>query len=107
MQNNVVKVLLHDEEVGRLYWDVKQRRAIFSFAPSFVSRGLDIAPLIASVKSAGVTAYTIMGNREKLFQGLPPFIADSLPDRWAIRCLSSGHASIRLDFYCKFRRRIL
>lgn len=33
MQNNVVKVLLHDEEVGRLYWDVKQRRAIFSFAP--------------------------------------------------------------------------
>lgn len=82
MQNNVVKVLLHDEEVGRLYWDVKQRRAIFSFVPSFVSRGLDIAPLIASVKSAGVTAYTIMGNREKLFQGLPPFIADSLPDRW-------------------------
>lgn len=82
MQNNVVKVLLHDEEVGRLYWDVKQRRAIFSFAPSFVSRGLDIAPLIASVKSAGVTAYTIMGNREKLFQGLLPFIADSLSDRW-------------------------
>lgn len=38
MQNNVVKVLLHDEEeAGRLYWDVKQRRAIFSFAPSFVS----------------------------------------------------------------------
>lgn len=43
MQNNVVKVMLHDEEVGRLYWDVKQRRAVFSFVPSFVSQGLDIA----------------------------------------------------------------
>lgn len=82
MQNNVVRVLLYDEEVGRLYWDAKQRKAVFSFAPSFVAHGQDIAPLTAPLKSVGVTSHPIMGNREKLFQGLPPFIADSLPDRW-------------------------
>ena len=24
----------------------------------------------------------ILGNKEKIYQGLPPFLADSLPDRW-------------------------
>lgn len=82
MQNNVVKVLLYGKEVGRLYWDAKNRRAVFSFAPTFVAEGQDIAPLTASIKRQSVSLHPIMGNREKLFQGLPPFIADSLPDRW-------------------------
>lgn len=82
MQNNVVKVLLYGKEVGRLYWDVKSRRAVFSFAPTFVAEDQDIAPLTASIKEQSVSLHPIMGNRDKLYQGLPPFIADSLPDKW-------------------------
>ncbi len=82
MQNNIVKVTLHDKEVGRLYWDTRLRKAIFSFAPSFVAEGKDIAPLTASIKDGRLASSPILGNKEKIFQGLPPFIADSLPDRW-------------------------
>ncbi len=82
MQNNIVKVTLHGKEVGRLYWDARLRRAIFSFAPSFVAEGKDIAPLTASIKDGKRASSPILGNKEKLFQGLPSFIADSLPDRW-------------------------
>ena len=82
MQNNIVKVTLQDKEVGRLYWDSRLRRAIFCFAPSFVAEGKDIAPLTASIKDDRLASSPILGNKEKLFQGLPPFIADSLPDRW-------------------------
>ena len=82
MQNNIVKVTLQGKEVGRLYWDSRLRRAIFSFAPSFVAEGKDIAPLTASIRNKALSSSPILGNKEKLFQGLPPFIADSLPDRW-------------------------
>lgn len=82
MQNNIVSVVLNAEEVGQLYWDEKSRRAVFSYNPSFIKKGIDIAPLTASVKGNAAKGLPIIGNKEKLFQGLPPFIADSLPDRW-------------------------
>ena len=107
MQNNVVKVLLHDEEVGRLYWDVKQRRAVFSFAPSFVSQGLDIAPLTASVKVQVSQHMQLWATEKNYFKDCHLLWLILFLIVGAIRCLSSGHASIRLDFYCKFRRRIL
>lgn len=50
MENNIVNVMLWDEEVGKLYWDERNRRAIFNYHPDFVKKGLEIAPLTASVK---------------------------------------------------------
>ncbi len=82
MQNNIVSVVLNAEEVGQLYWDERNRRAVFSYNPSFIKKGIEIAPLTASVKGNAAKGLPIIGNKEKLFQGLPPFIADSLPDRW-------------------------
>lgn len=82
MQNNIVRVLLNAEEVGQLYWDERNRRAVFSYNPSFIKKGIDIAPLTTSVKGNAAKGLPIIGNKEKLFQGLPPFLADSLPDRW-------------------------
>jgi len=82
MENNIVSVLLYEEEVGQLYWDERNSRAVFSYNPSFVNKGMDIAPLTASLKGDFAQGLPILGNKEKLFQGLPPFIADSLPDRW-------------------------
>lgn len=82
MENNIVNVMLWGEEVGKLYWDERNKRAVFNYHPDFIRQGLDIAPLTASIKGAAAKGMPILGNREKLFQGLPPFLADSLPDRW-------------------------
>lgn len=82
MKNNIVTVLLNSEEVGQLYWDEISSRAVFSYNPLFVRKGIDIAPLTASITGHYSSGIPVTGNREKLFQGLPPFIADSLPDKW-------------------------
>ncbi len=82
MQNNIVSVKLNGEEVGQLYWDERNRRAVFSYHPSFVQKGIEVAPLTASLTGNVAKGFPVMGNKEKLYQGLPPFIADSLPDRW-------------------------
>lgn len=82
MENNIVSVMLWGEEVGKLYWDERGRRAVFNYNPGFVKKGIDIAPLTASIKGAAGKGFPVVGNREKLYQGLPPFLADSLPDYW-------------------------
>ncbi|GBU08072.1 hypothetical protein AwDysgo_14030 [Bacteroidales bacterium] len=57
--------------------------ALFEYEPSFLSKGLDIDPItmpINSVRSQEQMPW--MGYKERLYQGLPPMIADSLPDKW-------------------------
>ena len=83
METNVVKVKLWGMDVGYLSWDKKAGVAVFEYAPSFPQQGLDIAPLtmsIASPRSQKQLPWT--GDKDKLYQGLPPMIADSLPDKW-------------------------
>ena len=80
MENNIVSVRLWDKEVGRLYWSNAHGCAVFSYNPTFIVRGLDIAPLTHSIKDGANRPF--FGNKEKLYEGLPEFIADSLPDRW-------------------------
>ena len=49
----------------------------------FLDSGYDIAPLRASIHSVSVrNGLPVYGESEKLFGGLPSFIADSLPDHW-------------------------
>lgn len=80
MENNIVSVLLWEKEVGRLYWSAERKCAVFSYNPAFVADGLDIAPLTHSIQYAANRPF--LGNRDRLYEGLPEFIADSLPDRW-------------------------
>lgn len=82
MENNIVNVMLWGEEVGKLYWDERNRRAIFNYHPDFVKKGLEIAPLTASVKGGAAKGMPISGNKDKLYQGLPPF--------WQTLCLTGG-----------------
>lgn len=82
MENNIVSVMLWGEEVGKLYWDERSKRAVFNYHPDFIKKRLEIAPLTASAKGSAAKGMPILGNRDKLYQGLPPFLADSLPDRW-------------------------
>ncbi len=83
METNVVRVKLWGMNVGYLSWDKKARVAVFEYEPSFLEEGLDIAPLTMSVDSPrSQKGLPWMGDKDKLYQGLPPMIADSLPDKW-------------------------
>lgn len=83
METNVVKVKLWGMDVGYLSWDKKANVAVFEYEPSFIEKGLDIAPLTMSVYSPRSQKNLLwMGYKDNLYQGLPPMIADSLPDKW-------------------------
>ncbi len=74
-------VILWDEEIGRLAWDSRRRMSYFTYNPEFVKKGLDVSPLAAPVD--GVRGLTpVWGEDDKIYQKLPAFVADSLPDAW-------------------------
>lgn len=76
-----LKVILWGEEIGRLAWDARHRLSYFMYNPAFLKKGLNISPLTAPVD--GVRGLTpIWGEEAKIYQKLPAFVADSLPDAW-------------------------
>jgi len=81
MKNTVLKVFLWNKEVGCLRWDERKALAYFVFNKDFLSSGLDVFPFLAPVNDSK-TYLPIVGDKRKIYGGLPPFIADSLPDNW-------------------------
>ena len=76
-----LKVILWDKEIGRLSWDERLWTSYFTYNPDFIKTGLDVSPLAASVSS--VRSYApVWGEEAKIYQKLPAFLADSLPDAW-------------------------
>lgn len=76
-----LKVNLWGKEIGRLVWDSATRRPYFMYNPESDSEIPDIAPLLSPAKKRNIIT-PIYGDERPLYQGLPPFIADSLPDAW-------------------------
>ena len=76
-------VKLWGKPVGYLSWDKKSDVAVFEYEPEFIDKGWDIAPLTMSINSPRSRNHIPWtGNKDKLYMGLPPMIADSLPDKW-------------------------
>ena len=76
-----LRVLLWNEEIGRLAWDERRKLSYFTYNPEFVKKGLNVSPLLAPLN--GVRALIpIWGEEAKIYQKLPAFVADSLPDTW-------------------------
>ena len=83
MEKNVVMVKLWGMPVGYLSWNKKADVAVFEFESEFIDKGLDIAPLTMSINSPRSKKHIPWtGDKDKLYMGLPPMIADSLPDKW-------------------------
>ncbi|MDR1371469.1 MAG: type II toxin-antitoxin system HipA family toxin [Dysgonamonadaceae bacterium] len=83
METTAVKVKLWGMDVGYLSWDKKMGVAVFEYEPSFLGQGLDIAPLTMSINlPRSQKQLPWMGDKDKLYHGLPSMIADSLPDKW-------------------------
>lgn len=83
METNAVKVNLWGMTVGYLAWDKKNGVAAFEYEPAFLGQELDFAPFTMPVNAPrSRKQMPWLGDRDKLYQGLPPAIADSLPDKW-------------------------
>jgi len=76
-----LKVYLWGQEIGRLAWHESRKLSFFTYNPEFLKGSLDIAPLTASIHHPSSTR-AIFGETERIYQKLPAFIADSLPDAW-------------------------
>ena len=79
--SQVIKVILWGKEIGRLAWHDARKTSFFMFNPEYLKGSLDVAPLVASVNSP-LSLRAIFGEAERIYQKLPSFIADSLPDAW-------------------------
>ncbi|MCO1336669.1 type II toxin-antitoxin system HipA family toxin [Microbulbifer sp. OS29] len=79
-QTNTATVHLWDEMVGAVHWD-DAGYGSFEYAPEFLQKGLDIAPVTmpSDVSSEPYMFRTL--NRET-FKGLPGLLADCLPDKF-------------------------
>ena len=77
----ILKVILWGEEIGRLAWDVHRHLSYFVYNPDFVRKGLNISPLVAPIDGVRALA-PVWGEDAKIYQKLPAFVADSLPDAW-------------------------
>ena len=76
-----LRVILWGEEIGRLAWHDSRRLAYFMYNPEWVKKGLDISPLVAPIGDAR-SLTPVWGEDAKIYQKLPAFVADSLPDAW-------------------------
>ena len=81
MKNTVLKVRLWGKEVGSLRWDERKGVAYFAYSEEFLTSGLNPFPFVAPLGVAK-SYLPIVGDKKKIFAGLSPFVADSLPDNW-------------------------
>ncbi|MCQ2068833.1 MAG: type II toxin-antitoxin system HipA family toxin [Bacteroidaceae bacterium] len=76
-----LRIILWDEEIGRLAWDERRRMSYFVYNPDFIKKGLNISPIVAPIDGARGLA-PVWGEESRIYQKLPAFVADSLPDAW-------------------------
>lgn len=76
-----LKVNLWGQEIGRLVWNAATRRTHFIYNPERKKEIPDIAPLLSPAINRNISL-PIYGDERPQYQGLPPFISDSLPDSW-------------------------
>ena len=87
-QRNQIRVFLWGTEIGALTWVNERNSGYFHFSPQYFNMPYDICPIV-SPKNEPKSRHAIYGtssmepgNEGKIYQGLPPFLADSLPDQW-------------------------
>lgn len=76
-----VKVFLWGQTVGYLYWDERKDVGLFSYDRAFLKSGHEVSPLDHPLTDPS-SLLTFRGIKDKPYNGLPPFLADSLPDDW-------------------------
>ncbi len=80
-KNNIINLFCFGQEIGRLGFDENQNKSFFQYSPEFLkdTNFLNLFPETGIIKRINQTQVFSTFNNET-FRGLPPMIADSLPD---------------------------
>ena len=76
--NITVKVYLWGVLIGKLSWDPSVMRSVFSYSEEYLDAPFDISPAAFSKQRHRLKSF----YGSKATEGLPEFLADSLPDDW-------------------------
>ena len=78
-KDKIIDVIVFGQEIGKLGYDIDQRKSFFQYNPEFLESGkyLKLLPFIFKRTKP---AQIFSEYQQDTFQGLPPMIADSLPD---------------------------
>lgn len=68
-------------ELGRISYNINSRQCTFSFNPELKGNRPDVSPLLLPLER-WQNHQIAHGDDRRMYQNLPPFIADSLPDSW-------------------------
>jgi len=79
-ENFIVKVFLWGTNIGKLNWDSDKHCSVFQFSNEYHQQPYDICPS-THPKGRPLSA-SFYGKASSLYQGLPEFLADALPDKW-------------------------
>ena len=80
-KNNLIHIVCFGEEIGRLGFDENEHKSFFQYHPEFLKSDnfRNLFPQTGTIKRVPQTQVFSQFNTET-FRGLPPQIADSLPD---------------------------
>ncbi|MCU1414327.1 MAG: phosphatidylinositol kinase [Microbacteriaceae bacterium] len=76
---DLVEVRAWGTTVGALAPSARRGAYAFEYDPDWVHGGIELAPVLMPL---GRRVFTFAGLAEETYQGLPPMIADALPDRF-------------------------
>ncbi len=77
-------VRLWGHDVGAVTWLADRGYGLFEYAPSFLQKNLDVAPVHMEIAKArqGETLFSFPVLNRETFLGLPGLLADALPDKF-------------------------
>lgn len=77
--DKIVAIIAFGQEIGKLGYDIDQGKSFFQYNPEFLAAG-KYSKLFPFIFKRTKPAQVFTEFQQDTFQGLPPMIADSLPD---------------------------
>ncbi|MFD2586754.1 MULTISPECIES: type II toxin-antitoxin system HipA family toxin [Flavobacteriaceae] len=78
-RDKTLAIIAFGQEIGKLGYDIDQGKSIFQYNPDFLESG-QYSKLFPFIFKRTKPAQVFTEFQQDTFQGLPPMIADSLPD---------------------------
>jgi len=78
-RDKIIDIIAFGQEIGKLGYDIDQGKSFFQYNPEFLESG-KYSKLFPFIFKRTKQAQVFTEYQQDTFQGLPPMIADSLPD---------------------------
>ena len=78
-RDKIIDIIAFGQEIGKLGYDLDQGKSFFQYNPEFLDSG-KYSKLFPFIFKRTKPAQVFIEYQQDTFQGLPPMIADSLPD---------------------------